>query len=246
MIGSPPRRPRLSIFFPCHDEEANVEEAVRAALRVGPRVADDFEVIVVDDGSTDRTAEVSRRLAAEDARVRLVRHETNRGYGGALVTGIRAARGDLVFWTDGDNQFDLDELPAFLSELARADVVIGYRIDRQDHWMRRLNGVLWSGLVRLLFRVRSRDVDCAFKVVPRRWLTDLPLASRGAMISTELLVRLGRRGARIVERGVRHRPRRFGEASGAKLAVIVRAFGELFRLYGELTHRGGGNPGGGS
>jgi glycosyltransferase involved in cell wall biosynthesis len=227
----------LTVFFPAHDEEGNVEAVVRGALRVLPRITADFEVLVVDDGSRDRTAEIVLGLAREDPRVRLARHETNLGYGAALRTGFREARKSLVFWTDGDDQFDLEELPRFVSELRRADVVIGYRLNRQDPPVRRLNGFAWSTLVRLLFRVRSRDVDCAYKVAPRRLLEALRCRADGAMISTEFLARAQQAGARIREVGVHHRPRRHGVSSGGDIRVILRAFRELFRLYGEL--RGG-------
>jgi glycosyltransferase involved in cell wall biosynthesis len=224
----------LSIFFPAHNEEGNVARAVASALEILPLVADHHEVIVVDDGSTDRTADIVEEIASGDPRVRLVRHERNQGYGAALRSGFAASSMEHVFFTDADNQFDLGELPRFLGHLSGADVVIGYRIDRQEGRLRRFNGFAWSALVRLLFRIRSRDVDCAYKVVPRELLDRIELGTGGAMISTELLARLQGLGAAIAECGVRHLPREHGQSSGGNLRVIIRAFGEMFRLLGRL------------
>ncbi len=230
-------RESLTVFFPAHDEAENLPGVLESALRVLPRITDDFEIIVVDDGSTDGTAAVVDAIRARDGRVRLVRHEKNLGYGAALRSGFAAATRDLVFFTDGDGQFDLEELPAFLARRADAPVVIGYRIDRQDSRLRRFNGFAWSLLVRLLLGVRSRDVDCAYKVFPRTLVQSLRLEAEGAMISTEMLARIQARGVRILEVGVHHRPRLHGLSSGANPAVILRAFVELFRLGGRLRRQ---------
>lgn len=225
----------LSIVLPAYNEESNVESAVRRATEVAERLCADHEVIVVDDGSVDATAEIVRRLAADDSRIRLVQHPANRGYGGALRSGFLTAKLDLVFLTDADNQFDLDELGVFLPLIERFDVVAGYRMARRDPFMRRLNGTAWNVLVRALFAVPVRDVDCAFKLFRREVFDSLELDSVGAMVSTELMVKIARSGYRVVEVGVRHYPRTAGTPHGANLRVIARAFVELARMRRPLA-----------
>ena len=230
--GALPRR--LSIVLPARDEEANIATAVHTATKVADRLCVDHEVIVVDDGSVDATAAIVRDLARDDERIRLVQHDSNRGYGEALRTGFLAASMDLVFFTDADNQFDLDELEGFLHLIDRVDVVAGFRVNRQDPPMRRVFAKGWNYLVRLLFYVPVRDIDCAFKLFRREVLQDLHIESVGAMVNTELMVKLGRSGRSVVEVGVTHLPRTAGRARGAHPRVILRAFVELVRMYGHL------------
>lgn len=228
------RLPGLSIFLPSHNEEANVERVVGGYLDELPNVADNYEVIVVNDGSRDRTGEVAGRLAAENPRVKVVNHEVNRGYGGAVISGIRAATMPYVMLSDGDGQFDpkdVEKLAVFMPEF---DVVVGRRVHRADHLIRRLNGNAWTILVRLVLGVTISDIDCGFKMFKREFLDGMELRAHGAMISTELMARLMGRGARIKEVDVRHLPRTAGEQSGASLPVVIRAFKELFILYAEL------------
>jgi glycosyltransferase involved in cell wall biosynthesis len=230
----------LSIVLPAFNEEDNIKESVARATQVAERLCADHEIIVVDDGSRDATAAVVRELAAADPRVRLVPHGVNRGYGEALRSGFLAARKELVFFTDADNQFDLDELEAFLPWIDRVDVVAGYRINRQDPFMRRLNAKAWNLLVRVLFHVPVRDIDCAFKLFRREVLEDLHIESVGAMVNTELMVKVGRAGKAVVELGVTHYPRTAGEARGAHPKVIAKALIELTRMYRKLRAEGPG------
>lgn len=225
----------LSIVLPAYDEEDNIVEAVHRAGRVASRLCDDYEIIVVDDGSQDNTARVVESMASQDSRVRLVAHHRNRGYGEALRTGFRAAQMDLVFFTDADNQFDMYELSKFLPWIDKVDVVAGYRINRQDTFVRRLFAHMWNVLVRSLFYVPVRDIDCAFKLFRRHLFDSLDLESVGAMVNTELMVKIGRSGAGVVELGVRHYPRTAGRARGAHPRVIARALVELFRMSRRLS-----------
>jgi glycosyltransferase involved in cell wall biosynthesis len=224
----------LSIVLPCFNETENVAAAVAEAHAAADVHAMKHEVIVVDDGSTDGTGPLAEALAATDPRLRVVSHPENRGYGAAVRSGFTASRCDWVLLTDGDLQFDLHELEAFLAPAVDHDLVAGYRIDRADPVGRRAAAHAWNRLMRRTFGVGLRDVDCAFKLMRGTALRELPLSSDGAMISTELLVRAGQAGWRITEVGVRHRPRTAGEASGANLAVILRAFRERRALRREL------------
>ncbi len=231
---SPNALTSVSVVLPCLNEEENVADAIRYALSAAERCATYCEVIVVDDGSTDETARIAAAFVEADSRVRLRVHARNRGYGDAVRTGIDAAGMDWVLLTDADLQFDLRELEDFLPSAARADLVVGWRVLRQDPVNRRVNAAGWNWLVRRMFQLPVRDVDCAFKLVRRDLLQRCALTSSGAMISTELLVRSLAAGARLHELPVRHRARVAGEQSGASPRVVAQAFGELLRLRRSL------------
>jgi glycosyltransferase involved in cell wall biosynthesis len=230
----PVRLDGLTIVLPAYNEEANVAAAIDAARAAGERFADDVEVIVVDDGSHDATAERAIAAAGGDGRVRLLRHEKNRGYGGAVKTGLKAAKQPYVFFTDSDLQFDLGQIGELIPHLDEAPVVVGYRANRQDPWVRKLNAQAWGTLQRLVFGIRVRDIDCAFKIFRREVVAEMPMRSDGAFISTEILARAMAAGHRIVEIPVRHYPRRAGAPTGANPAVILKAFREMAELWGDL------------
>ena len=232
----------MSIVLPAFNEEDNILRAISAATEVAERICSQHEIIVVDDGSADRTADLVRSSAQIDDRIRLISHDRNRGYGEALRTGFRAARLDLVFFTDADNQFDLNELEGFLPWIDKVDVVAGYRIHRKDRWSRRLTAWAWNLLVRALFYVPVRDIDCAFKLFRRYVFDSLALESVGAMVNTELMVKLGRSGSGVVEIGVTHKPRVAGKARGAHPRVILRALVELVRMSARLRLTSAGRP----
>jgi glycosyltransferase involved in cell wall biosynthesis len=222
--------PGLSIVLPCFNEEANVAEAVRQAGDAATLFSDRHEVIVVDDGSRDATARVTAGLAASDRRVRLVMHSDNRGYGAALRSGIDAARMPWVLLTDADLQFDLLEIGEFLPYAESSDLIVGFRIARQDPVGRRACAAGWNWLMRHALEIPVHDVDCAFKLVRRDLLERVELVSSGAMISAELIAKSLQSDARLIEVGVRHRPRQAGEQSGASPRVVMRAFQELLEL----------------
>jgi glycosyltransferase involved in cell wall biosynthesis len=224
----------LTIFFPCYNEEANVERVTLAALDAGRKLVSDLEVIIVNDGSRDRTGEIADRLAAEHPEVRAVHNHPNQGYGGALQAGFRAATKDWIFYTDGDGQFDFNEIPRLLPLLDRYDIVSAYRLDRKDPPLRKLNAWCWTTLVNLLFWMRVRDIDCAFKIYPRRLFQQIDMRSKGALIDTEILAKAKYLGYTIGQIGVHHYPRTAGSQTGANLKVIAKAFYELFRLYGHI------------
>ena len=224
----------ISVFFPCYNEQDNVGRTVERALKVLERLNMDFEVIIVNDGSSDRTAQIADDLAKKDGRIKVVHHKINLGYGAALQSGYAAATKELVFYTDGDGQFDMNEMPPLLPLMEQYDIVSCYRLNRQDPIVRKINGWCWTKLVCFLFGMKIRDIDCAFKLYKRQVFKDMPLSSKGALINAEVLARAARRGYRITQKGVHHFPRTAGSQTGANVRVILRAFKELFQLYGQI------------
>ena len=228
----------ISVFFPCYNEQENVERTVCNALAVLEKLDDDFEIVVINDGSSDDTARIADEIAGKDNRVKVVHHETNLGYGSALQSGFKAATKELVFYTDGDGQFDIKEMPPLLELMEQFDIVSCYRLDRKDPIVRKINAWCWTKLVCLLFRLKIRDIDCAFKLYKREIFDNIELSSTGALIDTEVLARATRKGYSITQRGVHHYPRTAGEQTGANLRVILRAFRELFQLHRKIRSGG--------
>lgn len=230
-----PARPRMTFFFPAYNEEENVEETVRRALdEIGPLVDGSIEVLIVDDGSTDRTPELADALSAADPRVR-VHHQENRGYGGALRAGFANARGELIGFSDGDLQFDLREMSRLLDRLeapARKplDAVIGYRIKRRDPPHRIFIAKSYNAIVSILFGLRVRDIDCAMKLFRREVFDGLPLTTDSPFLSAELLIKLRARGERLAQVGVNHFPRAAGTNTGASFRKILRTFRDIGKL----------------
>ena len=230
----------ISVSMPAYNEEANIGSMIEDAVAVMRKITDDFEVIVVDDGSKDGTAGVVAEKARLYPQVRLVQHPVNLGYGAAVYDGFAAATKELIFFTDSDRQFVLDEIGRLLPKIGEADLIVGYRAPRRDPWLRVLYGKGWSMLVTLLFGYTARDIDCAFKLFKREIITNIgpQIESRGATFSAEFLVRAKRAGYRIAEAPVSHLPRRAGSQTGARLHVISRAFKELARFRWKLWREG--------
>lgn len=224
----------VSVFFPCFNEQDNVARTVEQALVVLEKLNADFEVIIVDDGSIDATGQIADEIATRDSRVKVVHHPTNLGYGAALQSGFRAAAKELVFYTDGDGQFDINEMPPLLSLTEQYDIVSCYRLNRQDSFIRKINGWCWTKLVCLLFGMKIRDIDCAFKLYKREIFDNIKLLSTGALIDAEILARAIRKGYCITQKGVHHYPRTAGAQTGANLRVVFRAFKELFKLHSQI------------
>ena len=228
----------LSIFFPCHNERENVPVLVEKTTGILNGIKADWEIIVVDDGSVDGTGQVADELSRKDERIRVVHHPTNLGYGAALQSGFRAAKKELVFYTDGDAQFDVSELPPLIGLIGEYDIVSCYRRKRQDNLIRRINGWGWTNLVCLVFGMRLRDIDCAFKLYRRSIFDNIEMVSTGALIDTEILARAIRKGYKVAQRPVNHYPRTAGEQSGANVAVIFKAFRELLKLRRRILRDG--------
>jgi glycosyltransferase involved in cell wall biosynthesis len=237
---SPPR-PRLTFFFPAYNEEENIERTVELALsEIGPLVDGSLEVLIVDDGSSDRTPQMADALAATDSRVR-VHHQPNRGYGGALKAGFANAQGELICFSDGDLQFDLREMSRLLDRLADAgkpvDAVIGYRIKRRDPFHRVFIAKTYNAIVSVAFGLRVRDIDCAMKLFRRHVFNGLRLDADGPFLSAELLIKLRARRVPMAQVGVNHYPRAAGTNTGASFTKILRTFRDLAVLRWALWTR---------
>jgi glycosyltransferase involved in cell wall biosynthesis len=229
-LADPTRPTSITVFFPCYNEQGNVRRVVERAIGVLEKLGADYEVLVVDDGSSDATGRIADEVAAGHSRVRVIHHPRNLGYGAALQSGFRAATKELVFYTDGDGQFDLAEMPPLLPLMQQYDIVCCYRMNRQDNLVRKFNGWAWTKLVQFAFSLNVRDVDCAFKLYKRVIFDDIKMESTGALISTEILARAARKGYTMTQRGVHHFPRTAGRQTGASPRVILRAFRELWKL----------------
>ncbi len=224
----------LTLVLPAHDEEANLALVVEQALAVLPAFAADFEIVVVDDGSRDRTGRIADALASRDGRIRVIHHPRNRGYGDALTSGFAASSCDYVMFMDSDRQFDIADLRLLSPFVGDYDIVAGFRLERSDPLHRRVMAEAFNVVVRLLFGVHLRDIDCAFKVFRGGLLRSLELSEPGALINTEIQAKARRQDARLIQVGVHHYPRVAGQASGGSLRVILRAMKEMLLLWWRL------------
>jgi dolichol-phosphate mannosyltransferase len=227
---APPRR-RLSLVIPAYNEEAGIRRAVAEADEALARLTSAYEVLVVDDGSTDGTAAAVADEARSRPAVRLLRHPANRGYGAALRTGFEAARFERVAFTDADCQFHLDDLSALLPLTDAHPVAAGYRVGRRDPARRRLMSWGYNLAVRALLGTGVRDVDCALKVFRREALAELLPESSGFFVNTEMLARARQKGYRVAEAGVRHRPRLRGASKVSVLRDVPRVLAALLPFW---------------
>ena len=227
-------RESISLIFPAYNEEGNIAKTVEQATHTLKHLFRDWEIIIVNDGSHDRTAEIIDGIARQDERVIPVHHKGNRGYGAALRSGIQRAGNELIFFSDSDLQFHLNELVLLLSWIEQYDIVIGYRAKRNDPFYRKLNALGWKTLVRLLLGLKVKDIDCAFKLFSRDVFRGLRIDAVGAMVNTDILVQAERMGFKIKEIPVTHFPRLNGKQTGANIKVVLKAFKELFKLYFKL------------
>ncbi len=225
----------ISVVLPAHNEAENIRITVENCIAYLEQNVLDYEVVVVNDGSTDYTQKIVEELQSTNSKVVLVNHTVNMGYGSALRSGFDKASCEYIFFMDSDGQFDINDLDRLIPLVSAKDVVIGYREDRADSFIRSLNAWLYGLYIYLTFGLRVRDMDCAFKVFPKKAYQDIrPIKSSGALFSAEFLIKLKRNGLILKEVPVRHFPRRFGTQSGANIKVILRMFKESWKLRNEL------------
>ena len=226
---------KLSVFLPAYNEEANLERTVKNVVENLKKNVSDWEIVIVDDGSKDNTGKIADHLAKINKKISVIHHHPNRGYGAAFKSGLYACKYPWISFIDSDGQFDFKDISQFIKTEAdtKADLVIGYYLKRKVHFSRKLNSKIWQLIVYLLFGLNVRDIDCGFKLISKKVVDTIPHleSERGAFISSEFLIKAKKEGFKIVEIGVRHYPRKFGEATGAKINVIVQSFIDLFKLW---------------
>lgn len=228
----------LSLFFPAYNEEANAEKTILKAKNVLEKIAKNWEILVINDGSNDNTKVIAERLSKEDRRIRVISHQENRGYGAAFKSGLYNAKYEWITFTDIDGQFDFSEITNFFDkqEETNADLVIGYYKKRRVSKFKIITSKMWELVVFLLFGLHVKDIDCGFKLISKKVVDKIPKleSERGAFISSEFLIKSRKAGFKIVEIPVTHYPRTAGKGTGRDLMVIVKSFVDLFRLWRKL------------
>lgn len=218
----------LSVFFPAYYDEKNIEKVVESALKVLEELKlKDYEIIIIEDGSPDKTGEVADMLASKHSKVRVIHHEKNMGYGATLKDGFLSAKLDYVFYSDGDNQFDMNELKKFVAMIPYSDMVVGYRKKKQYSTYRKITSLAYNFVLRFLFDIDYVDVDCAFKVIKTDLFKKIQIDSVDAFIDAEILLKAKLLGYTTTEIGVRHLPRVDGISTGARPSVIFRTIKEI-------------------
>jgi glycosyltransferase involved in cell wall biosynthesis len=230
---------KLSVFFPTYNEEGNIKSTILKARDVLEKVAEEWEIIVVNDGSKDGTKEIVERLIAEDDRVKIINHEVNRGYGASLRSGFYNARYPWIAFTDSDGQFDFSEITALFDKQkeTNADLVIGYYKKRRVNKFKIITSRMWEIAVMILFGLNVHDIDCGFKLVNKKVIEKIPKleSERGAFISSEFLIKAKKSGFKIAEIPVTHLPRIQGKGTGRDIKVIIQSFVDLFKLWKRLA-----------
>lgn len=222
----------LSVFFPAYNEEKNIKNTVEKAKKVLEKIAGKWEIIVVDDGSKDDTRKIVEKLGRKDARIKVKSHKVNKGYGGALKTGFKNAKYSWVAFTDSDGQFDFSEINKFLVLKNKADLVLGYRINRADPLSRKIYTLVWGTIPILLWGLNVRDYSCGFKLIKKEVFDSVqPLVGEEKVTQIELLVKAKMKGFKFAEVGVHHYPREFGKQTGANIKVVAKSISDLLKLW---------------
>lgn len=223
---------KISCFFPMYNEEGNIRQVVNSAFSVLNKITPEFEIIIVNDGSRDKTREIANELAAANNRIRVVNHEKNQGYGAALRSGFAVCKYPLIFQCDGDNQYDIRDIQGLLPYIKEHDFVVGYRIKRMDPFARKVEALFYRFLLLVMFGLKIRDANCAFKLFKKELMDQLELETNGAIINGEIFVKARKLGfSKIKEVGVHHFPRKAGSQTGAKPKVLFEALISIIRLW---------------
>jgi glycosyltransferase involved in cell wall biosynthesis len=228
----------ISVFFPTYNEEGNIQKVVLNAKKILLKTFNKWEIIIVNDGSSDDTREIVEKLGKEDARIRIINHKENKGYGASLKSGFYSCQYDWIAFTDSDGQFDFSEITEFVNKQdeTNADLVIGYYKKRRVSKFKIITSKMWEFSVFVLFGLYVKDIDCGFKLISKKVIDKIPRleSQRGAFISSELLIKAKKANFKIIEIPVTHYPRTQGKGTGRDLKVIIKSFIDLFKLYRNL------------
>ncbi len=232
----------LSVFFPCYNEEKNINNTVSKAINVLNKIAKNWEIILIDDGSKDNTAKILNQIQIDNPKtIKIITHNPNRGYGAALKSGLYNSQYQWIAFTDSDGQFDFSEITKFIDKQkeTKSDIVIGYYLSRQVSKTTILTSKIWEIIVFILFGLKVTDIDCGFKLINKKVIDTIPklAAERGAFISSEFLIKAKKAGFKITELGVHHYPRVEGKATGRNLKVIIKSFSDLFGLWYKINFK---------
>ena len=225
----------LSVFFPAYNEAKNIENTVLSAKKVLKRVAETWEILVINDGSEDKTAEIVESLGREDTRIKVISHKINKGYGATLKTGFKKAKYEWVAFADSDGQFNFSEITKFLEKKDEADLILGFRKKRADSLLRKIFTWGWNLFPKIILGMKAKDYSCGFKMIKKKVFEDIqPLVGEEKVTQIELLVKAQRMGFKFAEVGVSHYPRKAGHATGANIKVVIRSIFDLMNLWGKL------------
>ncbi|MFA4827244.1 MAG: glycosyltransferase family 2 protein [Candidatus Shapirobacteria bacterium] len=230
----------LSVFFPCYNEEKNIQNTINKALPIIQKIAKTWEIIIINDGSKDKTGEIAKKIQSKYPQsIKIVTHNPNRGYGGAFKSGLYNAHYEWIAFTDADGQFDFNDVYQLIEkqQKTKADLVIGYYLGRKVSFFRIWGSKLWQLAVFILFGLRVTDIDCGFKLMSKKVVDTIPKleSERGPFITSEFLIKAKKSGFKIEEAGVHHFARLEGEATGTKLNVVLAGFKDLFRLWFKIN-----------
>ncbi len=225
-------KPSVSFFCPVYNEEDNLPKLISKVVRLLEQFCSSYEIVIVDDASRDNTGKIADDLAKKNSHISVVHHKKNKGYGGALISGfLHAKKYPYIFYTDGDSQYDVGMLKKMFPYMDEYDAVVGYRKIRELTWQRKFQSIFYNKLISLLFAVKSRDINCAIRLIKKKAVNNLHLTAASAFLPAEMLIKLHKQGAKVKEIEVIHYPRMYGKAMGGKLSVILPTFFDMCKYY---------------